>query len=246
MATEAQRQRDAAQKRNARRIRSGQPVPRASGLSPEAVRGYRERAAQRATAKQQGSPPPPPLKPSRVPVSPDWIAYDRSVIQGRQGGYAPNGEWISPRLEGPEGYSGFLPRSEVEYQPEEGEVVYDKNSLFPKYNYKREQKESKIFNRQDQDQGDFIPLTYYPTKTSWPGNGFDHRRTIAAGYSRSKGVIRVQFYTDGSIYDYGINTPIPPMVAYQFRLTQSPGRAIHGGPGWGGSSLESYGYERIG
>lgn len=90
----------------------------------------------------------------------------------------------------------------------------------------------------EQGQGDFIPLTYYPTKTSWPANGWDHRRTIAAGYDRSRGIIRIQFFTDNSVYDYGMDSPIPPYVAYQFRVNQSPGRFIN-------STLESYGYTRI-
>lgn len=88
-------------------------------------------------------------------------------------------------------------------------------------------------------QGDFIPLTYYPTKTSWPANGWDHRRTIAAGYDRTSGILRVKFWTDGSIYDYGTVAPVPPYVAYQFRTTQSPGRFIN-------AVLETYGYTRIG
>jgi hypothetical protein len=91
---------------------------------------------------------------------------------------------------------------------------------------------------QERSQGDFIPLTYYPTKTSWPANGHDHRRTIAAGYDRNSGVVRIQFFTDNATYDYGTMTPIPPYVAFQFRQTQSPGRFIN-------STLEAYGYERI-
>lgn len=87
-------------------------------------------------------------------------------------------------------------------------------------------------------QGDFIPLTYYPTKTSWPANGHDHRRTIAAGYDRNSGVLRIQFFTNNATYDYGTVSPVPPFVAYQFRVTQSPGKFIN-------STLESYGYERI-
>lgn len=90
----------------------------------------------------------------------------------------------------------------------------------------------------EQAQGDFIPLTYDPTKTSWPGNNWDHRRTRAAGYDRSRGILRVEFFTDGAVYDYGVATPVPPYVAYQFRLTDSPGRFIN-------STLESYGYQRI-
>lgn len=84
----------------------------------------------------------------------------------------------------------------------------------------------------------FIPLTYSPTKTSWPGNGWDHRRTIAAGYNRETGILRVQFFTDKAVYDYGTATPVPPYVAYQFRLAKSPGRFIN-------STLESYGYTRL-
>lgn len=85
---------------------------------------------------------------------------------------------------------------------------------------------------------DFIPLTYSPTKTSWPENGWDHRRTIAAGYNRTTGLLRVKFFTDGAEYDYGTATPVPPYIAYQFRNTNSPGRFIN-------STLESYGYERL-
>lgn len=90
----------------------------------------------------------------------------------------------------------------------------------------------------EQGQGDFIPLTYDPTKTSWPSNGWDHRRTSAAGYDRSRGILRVEFFTDGAVYDYGTKIPVPPYVAYQFRNTQSPGKFIN-------STLESYGYTRI-
>lgn len=97
--------------------------------------------------------------------------------------------------------------------------------------------EADVFS-QSQSQGDFIPLTYYPTKTSWPANGYHHRRTISAGYDRDRGILRVEFYTDGAIYDYGTMSPVPPYVAYQFRQTQSPGRFIN-------STLETYGYERI-
>ncbi len=90
----------------------------------------------------------------------------------------------------------------------------------------------------EEGQGDFIPLTYYPTKTSWPGNDFDHRRTEAAGYDRSKGLLRVKFFTDGAIYDYGTSTPVPPYIAFQFRNYYSPGRFIN-------STLENFGYQRV-
>lgn len=89
----------------------------------------------------------------------------------------------------------------------------------------------------EQAQGDFIPFTYDPTKTSYPGNGWDHPRTSAAGYDRNTGILRVKFWTDGAIYDYGTITPVPPYVAYQFRATDSPGRFIN-------STLETYGYIR--
>src|SRR6185437_2208932 len=91
---------------------------------------------------------------------------------------------------------------------------------------------------QEEGQGDFVPLTYAPTKSSWPANGYDHRRSVAAGYDRAQGIIRIEFFTDGAVYDYGVMTPISPYIAYQFRQTQSPGRFIN-------STLEGYGYERI-
>jgi hypothetical protein len=97
--------------------------------------------------------------------------------------------------------------------------------------------ESERFSWQEA-QGDFIPLSYAPTKSSWPANGWDHRRTTAAGYDRSTGILRIEFFTDGAIYDYGTLAPVPPYVAYQFRQTQSPGRFIN-------STLETYGYSRI-
>lgn len=241
--TEEQRRRKAAQARNAQRVKSGQPTPRVSGLSPDAIRAARERAAKRSEAKERGTPPPAPVRPSRVPISPGQIGRDRDALRRRLGGFEDNGEWTEPRLTE---RGGSLPRSDFEYEVDDSRgVVYDKQGIFPKYNYNRERMEAKRFNRQDADQGDFIPLTYAPTKTSWPGNEFDHRRTVAAGYSRTRGIIRVQFFTDGSVYDYGTATPIPPKVAYQFRLTQSPGRAIHAGPGWSGDALEQYGYERV-
>jgi KTSC domain len=98
--------------------------------------------------------------------------------------------------------------------------------------------EADLFSRSDNAQGDFIPLTYAPTKTAFPGNGWDHRRTIAAGYSVSQGILRVKFYTDGAIYDYGIDQRVPPAIAKAFRLAQSPGRFIN-------TTLEDYGYTRI-
>jgi hypothetical protein len=101
-----------------------------------------------------------------------------------------------------------------------------------------ENSEANLFAQSDNAQGDFIPLTYAPTKTAFPGNGWDHRRTIAAGYSASQGVLRVQFYTDGAIYDYGTEHKVPPSVAKSFRMAQSPGRFIN-------TTLENYGYLRV-
>lgn len=102
-----------------------------------------------------------------------------------------------------------------------------------------ENSEANLFSQSDNSQGDFIPLTYAPTKTAFPGNGWDHRRTIAAGYSKSQGILRVQFYTDGAIYDYGTEHPVPPQVAKSFRMAQSPGQFIN-------TTLESFGYLRVG
>lgn len=97
--------------------------------------------------------------------------------------------------------------------------------------------EERKFSRSSAEQGD-VTLTYDPTNTTWPSNGWDHRRTTAAGYNKNTGVLRIEFFTDGSLYDYGVTTPIPPEVARQFRRAASPGRFIN-------STLEGYGYERI-
>lgn len=93
------------------------------------------------------------------------------------------------------------------------------------------------FARQEAD-GDSIPFTYSPTKTTWPANGWDHRRTTDGGYDRTRGRLRVKFYTDGSEYDYGTYMPVPPEVARAFRRAQSPGIFIN-------DVLSNYGYERV-
>ena len=85
---------------------------------------------------------------------------------------------------------------------------------------------------------DFIPLTYDPTHTSWPANGYNHRRTSAAGYDKRRGILRIEFFTDGALYDYGTVKPVPPSVAMAFRRANSPGRFKN-------TTLEAYGYERI-
>lgn len=82
---------------------------------------------------------------------------------------------------------------------------------------------------------DEVNLTYDPTKTTWPGNGWDHRRTTRAGYNRATQTLRIQFFTNGAIYDY---YDVPPAVARQFRRVDSPGRYIN-------AVLNGYAYERI-
>lgn len=82
---------------------------------------------------------------------------------------------------------------------------------------------------------DAIPFTYRPTNTTWPGNGWDHRRTTAAGYDRTTQTLRVQFFTDGATYDY---FDVPPAVARSFRRTPSPGKFIN-------RVLNNYEYHRV-
>lgn len=83
--------------------------------------------------------------------------------------------------------------------------------------------------------GDDIPFTYDPTNTTWPGNGWDHPRTARAGYDSSTGTLRVQFYSNGAVYDYH---DVPASVARDFRMTTSPGTFIN-------RVLNGYDYERI-
>lgn len=97
--------------------------------------------------------------------------------------------------------------------------------------------EAAKFARSSAESGD-VNMTYVPTATTWPGNGWDHRRTTEAGYNRDTGILRIEFYTDGSQYDYGTSKPIPASVARAFRRTASPGRFIN-------TTLEAYGYERV-
>jgi hypothetical protein len=80
-----------------------------------------------------------------------------------------------------------------------------------------------------------IPLDYDPTKTTWPGNGWDHRRTTRAGYDRDTETLSVEFFTNGAIYYY---YHVPQDVAKAFRRAASPGKFIN-------AVLNSYPYERI-
>lgn len=83
--------------------------------------------------------------------------------------------------------------------------------------------------------GDFIPFLWDRTATTWPENGWDHRRTDRAGYDSNTQTLRIQFHTNGAIYDYH---HIPPSVARDFRRSVSPGRFIDG-------VLNFYDYERV-
>lgn len=90
---------------------------------------------------------------------------------------------------------------------------------------------------------DEVEFTYDPTKTSWPGNGWDHKRTDRAGYNRATQTLRVQFHTNGAIYDY---YDVPPSVARAFY------RGVNNPRGGGLSTgvfinmvLNNYDYERI-
>jgi KTSC domain len=88
---------------------------------------------------------------------------------------------------------------------------------------------------------DEVLFTYEPTKTSWPGNGWNHRRTDRAGYNRTTQTLRVQFHTNGAIYDY---YDVPPTVARAFyRGINGPGGLSTGR--FINSVLNNYEYERI-
>src|SRR5690348_13741253 len=91
-----------------------------------------------------------------------------------------------------------------------------------------------LFARGEAAEGD-VDLTYDPTKTTWPQTGWDHRRTTRAGYNRTTKTLRIQFFTNGAVYDY---YDVPPAVARQFRRVESPGRYIN-------AILNNYDYERI-
>lgn len=174
----------------------------------------------------------------RAPFSTGQVEQDQAVIRGRQGGFANPGEFIEAPWTPPN--QNVQPKAMTEFQGYRGAPGM---VTTPAYNPFREHEEADLFSQSDNtrfggDNGDFIPLTYTPTKTSWPANGWDHRRTVAAGYSKARGLLRVQFYTDGATYDYGILHPVMPETAHAFRLAQSPGRFIN-------EVLENYGFARV-
>ena len=84
-------------------------------------------------------------------------------------------------------------------------------------------------------EGEYIPFTYIPTNTTWPENGWDHRRTTDAGYDRERQILKVKLYTNGAEYEYW---PVPPAVARAFRRTESPGKFIN-------AVLNNYNYQRV-
>jgi len=179
-------------------------------------------------------PSPPEGRGRRPRINPNQVIKDREVGRDRQRQIWESGNnGLEPGLEYP-GYGAIGPLS-----PSSG-LPNSENIPFSRYYGDAfiESSEAKLFAQSDNAQGDFIPLTYAPTKTAFPGNGWDHRRTIAAGYSKSQGLLRVQFYTDGAIYDYGTAHPVMPETAHAFRMAQSPGRFIN-------EVLENYGYTRI-
>lgn len=91
------------------------------------------------------------------------------------------------------------------------------------------------FASQRSDDSDQINFSYDPTNTTWPGNGWSHPRTSRAGYDSVTRTLRIQFFSNGAVYDYH---EVPPDVAKAFRRTISPGRFIN-------TTLNSYPYERV-
>lgn len=165
----------------------------------------------------------------RAPFNPNQVQDDLAAVQADRAKV-----WATGNKEGTtRGYPGVI-LGRVGSLPNSDNIPGNRYYGDPYI----EASEADLFARSDNAQGDFIPLTYAPTKTAFPGNGWDHRRTIAAGYSKSDGILRVQFYTDGAVYDYGTETPIPPQVAKSFRLAQSPGRFIN-------TTLNNYGYLKV-
>jgi hypothetical protein len=187
-------------------------------------------ATFKAQEEQQGRQASPTR---RVSINPNQAKEDLSAIRRRS----------ADQRYMPKSYSEKYLDQEAGALQDAANGGYYYNPLLktsPDLNAMREANESSLFAQSQRPTEDntFIPLTYAPTKTSWPANGWDHRRTVAAGYDRQRGLLRIEFYTDGSIYDYGTTRKVPSVVAEQFRLTQSPGRFIN-------STLESYGYTRI-
>lgn len=87
----------------------------------------------------------------------------------------------------------------------------------------------------EEGEGDFIAWTYDPSKTTWPQNGWDHRRTNRAGYDKKTGTLRIEFYSNGAVYNY---YDVSQATARAFRRAVSPGQYID-------RVLNSHNYERI-
>lgn len=87
----------------------------------------------------------------------------------------------------------------------------------------------------EEGEGDFIAWSYDPSKTTWPQNGWDHRRTNRAGYNKTTQTLRIEFYTNGAVYNY---YNVPQSVARSFRRAVSPGQFID-------AVLNGFPYERI-
>jgi hypothetical protein len=80
-----------------------------------------------------------------------------------------------------------------------------------------------------------IPFSYDPTKTTWPDNGWKHRRTTRAGYDSQSATLVVEFYTNGAVYQY---RNVSLAEAQAFRRAPSPGQYIN-------AILNAKPYERI-
>lgn len=80
-----------------------------------------------------------------------------------------------------------------------------------------------------------IVLDYDPTKTTWPGNGWHHRRTTRAGYDPESKTLAIEFFTNGAIYHY---YGVEPDEARAFRRAVSPGKFIN-------ARLNSHPYRRV-
>jgi hypothetical protein len=72
----------------------------------------------------------------------------------------------------------------------------------------------------DQERGGPVSLTYFPTRTSNPGDP----RTAAAGYDSATQTMRVEWGDGGAAYNY---YGVPPNIWRNFRRAPSPGKYIN-------------------